>query len=260
MIRGPQAASRSIEAPTSRTVPITRSMFSEYATRRSTERVGELLAEIGERRDRAVGKHLHRSFAVAQHDRSQVDLLDAPGDAVDPREIADPDLILENQKEPRDDVAHQVLRAESDREPGDSRPRQDGQNVDRQLAQQHQHGDEHHTDRHDARQNPAERRCPALPFEVALDVMPPDLVLQVLDRQVGGPHHHVCARDDDDEVDAVCSQPAADGPRIPLRIADPDARKDERDAGQRRDAVQQQGQRAGQLLRAGLNRRRGCRG
>ena len=85
--------------------------------------------------------------------------------------------------------------------------------------------------------------------------MPADLVLQVLDRQVGGPHHHVCADDDDDDVDAVGSQPAADGPRIPLRIADPDARKDERDAGERRHAVRQQRQRADQLLRARMNRR-----
>ena len=48
-------------------------------------REGELLAEVRERGDRAVRKHLHGAFAVAQHDRPQVDLLDGPGHAVDAR-------------------------------------------------------------------------------------------------------------------------------------------------------------------------------
>ena len=94
-----------------------------------------------------------------------------------------------------------------------------------------------------------------MPFEVGLDVMPADLVLKVLDRQVGGPHHHVCARNDDDDVDAVCGQPAANGPGIPSRVADPDAREDERDAGERRQAVREQRQRARQLFRARVHGR-----
>ena len=59
------------------------------------------------------------------------------------------------------------------------------------------------TDRHHARQNAAERRGAPLPFEVGLDVMPADLELQMLDRQVGGANDDVGAGDDDDDVDPV---------------------------------------------------------
>src|ERR1043166_2033665 len=51
--------------------------------------VRELFAEVCQRRNGAVRKHLNGAFAVANDDRSQVDLLDRPGDAVDAREIAD---------------------------------------------------------------------------------------------------------------------------------------------------------------------------
>ena len=51
-------------------------------------------------------------------------------------------LILEDQEEPRDHVAHQVLRAEADGQPGDAGAGEDRHDVDRQLAQQHQDRDE----------------------------------------------------------------------------------------------------------------------
>ena len=79
---------------------------------------------------------------IAQHDRAQVDLLDVAGHAVDAREVADADLIFENEEEPRDHVADEILRAEADRQPRNPGAGQDRHDVDAELAQQHQDGDE----------------------------------------------------------------------------------------------------------------------
>ena len=68
----------------------------------------------------------NRAFAVTHLDGAQLDLFDDAGDAVDPREIADAHLIFEDQKEPGDDVAHQILRAESDRQAGNARAQDQG--------------------------------------------------------------------------------------------------------------------------------------
>ena len=57
---------------------------------------------------------------VAQHDRPQVHLLDQPALAVDDRDVADAHLVLEDQEEAGDDVAHQRLRAEADRQADDA--------------------------------------------------------------------------------------------------------------------------------------------
>ena len=81
--------------------------------------VREVLAAIRQRVDRAVRKHVNRALDVAQDDRPEVDRLDDAVGAVDRRGIADADLILENQEEPADDVAHERLRAESNCQPGD---------------------------------------------------------------------------------------------------------------------------------------------
>ena len=51
--------------------------------------------------------------------------------------------------------------------------------------------------------------------------MAADLELQMLDRQIGGADRHIRAGNDDDDVDAMRGQPAADRARIPVRIADP---------------------------------------
>ena len=72
----PHAGSRSIDAPTSRIVPDHAIDVLAVGDPHVDDRVRELLAEVRERGDRAVRKHLHRAFAVAQDDRPQVDLLD----------------------------------------------------------------------------------------------------------------------------------------------------------------------------------------
>ena len=105
--------------------------------------------------------------AVAQDDGAQVDLLDDPGDAVDPRQIADPHLILEDQEEAGDDVAHQVLRAEADRQPGNAGAGQDRQDVDQSSRSSIRIATKPTDDGDDAGQDAAERRGAALPFEMA---------------------------------------------------------------------------------------------
>ena len=62
------------------------------------------------------GYDVDGAFLVPQHDRAQVDGLDQAALAVDDRDVADAHLILENQKEPGNHVAHERLRAEADRQ------------------------------------------------------------------------------------------------------------------------------------------------
>ena len=76
--------------------------------------VREVLRQVGERLHLAVREDVHGALLVAQHDRAQVHLLDQPALAVDDRHVADAHLVLEDQEEPGDDVAHERLRAEAD--------------------------------------------------------------------------------------------------------------------------------------------------
>ena len=78
-------------------------------------------------------------------------------------------------KEPRDDVAHEVLGAEADREAGDAGAGQDRHDVDRQLAQQHQDRDEPDRTVTRLRQDAAQRARAALPLEIGLPVAPRQL-------------------------------------------------------------------------------------
>ena len=103
--------------------------------------VGEVLAAVGERVDRAVGKDVDRPLRVTQNDGPEVDRLDQPAGAVDRRDVADAHLILENQEEAADDVAHQRLRAEADRQAGNPGAGQHRRDVDAELVEDHQHGD-----------------------------------------------------------------------------------------------------------------------
>ena len=58
---------------------------------------------------------------IAQHDSAKGDRLHQTAGAVDDRDIADTDLILEQEKKAADQIAHQMLRAETDGEADDSR-------------------------------------------------------------------------------------------------------------------------------------------
>ena len=167
----------------------------------------EDLAQIRQAGDGAVREHLHRAFAVADDDRAEVDLLDRAGDVVDPRQIADPHLILENQKETGDDVAHEILRAEADRQARDAGAGQDRQDVERQLAQQHQDGDEADRRRDQARQDAAQRRRAPLPLEIGGACRRDSLNCRCSISEVRDADHGERARQDHDDVDAVGDEP-----------------------------------------------------
>jgi hypothetical protein len=162
-------------------------------------------------------------------------------------------LIFEDEEEARDHVAHQVLRAEANRQPRNAGASQDRQQVDGQLTEHHQDPDEPRRHAHDIRENPPERRRSSLPFEIGLRVPVADLVLQVLDRQLRRVHHDYETDDNDDEVDAVDEEPAAEQARIPPRLDVAQARQCQRHARERRDAVRKKRQRADQLLGARVN-------
>src|SRR5262245_17290248 len=219
------------------------------------DRVGKLFAEVCQRRDGAVRKYLYRAFDVPKHDGAQVDLFDAAGDAVDASQITDADLVLEDQKEARDDVAHQILRPEADGQAGDAGAGQDRHDVDGQLAHHHQDPDEHDRDRDQAGEDAAERRGTPLPFEIGRRVAPRELELQVVDRQVGRAHDDEGADQDDGHVDAMRHGPVQEIARLPGRLGISETVEGERDAGDGGDAIGEQRQRPNQLLRAGMNRR-----
>ena len=100
---------------------------------------------------------MNRPFLVPEHDRPQVHFLDEPALAVDDRDIADAALILEDEEESGDDVAHDRLCAEADGEPRDAGAGERGRDVDTQLAQDHQPGDGDDEHRQRLLQQAAER-------------------------------------------------------------------------------------------------------
>src|SRR5439155_17333750 len=76
--------------------------------------VRKLLAQIRKRGHAAVWEHLNGTLSVAQHYRPEIDLLDDARHAVDAADVPDPHLIFQDDEEPRDDVADQVLCTESE--------------------------------------------------------------------------------------------------------------------------------------------------
>ena len=83
----------------------------------------------------AVGEDVHRAFVIAQHDGAEVDCLDQPAGAVDPGDVADADVVVEDQEEAGDEVLDQRLRAEADGQADDAGAGQHRHDVDVQLAQ-----------------------------------------------------------------------------------------------------------------------------
>ena len=62
-------------------------------------------AAVRQRGDRAVGEDVDGAFLVAQDRRPQVDRLDQAAGAVDRDDVADADLVLEDEEEAADQVA-----------------------------------------------------------------------------------------------------------------------------------------------------------
>ena len=113
----------------------TRSGSSSYSTPTRDHVVGEVLGLVGQRLDLAVREDVHGAFLVAQHDGPEVDGLDEPALSVDDGDVADAHLILEDQEEAGDDVAHERLRAEADGQPDDAGAGERRGGVHAQLAE-----------------------------------------------------------------------------------------------------------------------------
>ena len=78
---------------------------------------------------------------IAQNDSAKGDRLHRTAGAVDDRDITDPELIFEQEKKAADQIAHQMLRAETDGEADDSRAGENRADVDADLSQRDQHHD-----------------------------------------------------------------------------------------------------------------------
>ena len=137
---------------------------------------------------------MYGAFAVAQHNRPQVHLLDDAGDAIDSRHVSNADLILEDEKKSGNHIADKILRAEADREAGNAGAGQNRQHVDRQFPQQHQGGEKPHGDGDQPCEDAAERAGAPLPLEIAIALPVPKSMFEPAD-------HYACSADDDRRAD-----------------------------------------------------------
>ena len=135
---------------------------------------------------------MHGALDVAQDDRPQVDRLDDPFGPIDRRRVSDPHLVLENQEEPADDVAHERLGAEADRETGDPGAGQDAGVMSRPNSRQHHQQrdtDHQHGDR--VLNHGAERARAFRPLDRVQVGPDAHLVLETADEQGRHPHQRV---------------------------------------------------------------------
>ena len=96
-------------------------------------------------------------------------------------DVADADLVLENQEEPADQVPHQRLRAEAERDADDAGAGQRGRDVDAELVQDHQRGDQQDDDRGDVGEHAAEGPGALRALERVEPGAEIDVVLEALD-------------------------------------------------------------------------------
>jgi hypothetical protein len=145
--------------------------------------------------DLAVRDHVHDALDVAEHDHPQRHPFDRAGGGVDADDVADPELVLEEDEEPADDVLDQRLRTERDREADDPRAGEERRDVHSHRAENHEHGQHHQDHDPDAAQQ-AEECAGALRLrrhdarrgrllDRRLD--PPE---QELEAEEGEPSHH----------------------------------------------------------------------
>ena len=87
-------------------------------------RIAGATAGIGDRRHGAERNDMHRAVAGAQADGSDRDVLDGARQAGHADVVTDLDGILQQQKQPGDEVLHQFLRPETDGDTDDTGARQ----------------------------------------------------------------------------------------------------------------------------------------
>ena len=129
---------------------------------RIEKELSPVAAEIGDTADFAVGYRDQRALGIAEDGAAQGQMFDAAGDLADAHGVAHNVLVLKHGEETVDDVAHHVLRAEAQRQAGQSGRRSQRRDVETKHRQRQQHGQ----NRDDARAGAVEhaRECAGLLF------------------------------------------------------------------------------------------------
>ena len=82
-----------------------------------------IAAEIGNLADEAVGNGDESAGGISNHGSAQGEIFDAAEFGIHLDEIADDELVLEDDEEAVDEILHEMLRAKAEGEAGDSRGR-----------------------------------------------------------------------------------------------------------------------------------------
>ncbi len=125
--------------------------------------------------------------------------------------IADANLVLEEQEESANQIAHQGLGAEAERDADDSGASQDRGNVDVKLAQHHQSGDAEDERGGDVGEDRAERAGPFGSFERIEPGAEADVVFESLHADGHQANGGVGHGDDEENAKAGVEGPAGEG-------------------------------------------------
>jgi len=161
---------------------------------------GEALALVAHPQDLAVAHVPEGAVDVAQRRDPQPDRLDGAAGLPDVDDVADAVLVLQEHEHPGEEVLDEVLRAEADRDADDARRREDRRQINAELTQHHDRGDDPD---HGGAQRPQHRtqRASALAAPVGRG-RGGAAVHQLRDRVARGSRDH--------PVDQAVQQPARD--------------------------------------------------
>jgi len=101
---------------------------------------------VGDDVDAAIGHGVNDAVVVADDGTAQRYALDGAGDVGDADDVAGPVLVLGQQEDAVDRIAHQRLSAKSERQAGDAEAGDDGGDVDADLVEDGDDADEQHSD------------------------------------------------------------------------------------------------------------------
>ena len=117
--------------------------------------------------DLAVGDRVDDAVEVAQRRPPQREVLDRPFDARDAHDVAPGELVLDQDQRAVEVVADEELRPEADRDPDDAETRDGRPDVEAELPEDHQPGDDHDEELEDVRRQAVERVHPLLELDGA---------------------------------------------------------------------------------------------
>ena len=123
--------------------------------------------QVGGHVDLAVGDRVHHAIEVAQRRPPQREVLDGPLDARDAHDVAPGELVLDQDERAVEVVADEELRPEADRDPDHAETRDGRPDVESELTEDHQPGDDHDEELDDVRRQAVERVHPLLELDGA---------------------------------------------------------------------------------------------